>query len=82
MGKGKSHPDAERSMIRMNVKPVCNEGKLDMVCEECDSVAMSDIIVSDNGQPFLQVTCRLCGETEEIELCSDSWPHLPSRLKK
>jgi len=66
----------------MDVKGVVKDGKLEMVCEECDTVAMSDIIVSDNGQPFLQVTCRLCGETEEIELCSDAWPHLPSRIRK
>lgn len=66
----------------MDVKGVVKDGKMEMVCEECDTVAMSDIIVSDNGQPFLQVTCRLCGATEEIELCSDAWPHLPSKIVK
>ncbi|MDD3643349.1 MAG: hypothetical protein PHQ19_07810 [Candidatus Krumholzibacteria bacterium] len=66
----------------MKVKPVCEHGKLEMYCEECDTVAMSDIVVSDNGQPFLEVTCRLCGEKEQIELCSDAWPHLPSRIAK
>lgn len=66
----------------MKVKPVCEHGKLEMHCEECDTIAMSDIVVSDNGQPFLEVTCRLCGQKEEIELCSDAWPHLPKRISK
>jgi hypothetical protein len=66
----------------MNVKGVVKNGRFEIVCEDCNEVAMSDIIVSDNGQPFLRATCRLCGETEEIKLNSDAWPHLPSKIRK
>jgi hypothetical protein len=64
----------------MKVKSEIDDGKLKIVCEGCNSVAMADILVSDNGQPFLQVTCRLCGDVEEIVLDSDAWPHLRSRI--
>ena len=66
----------------MDVKGVVKDGAFEIVCEDCNAVAMSDVIVSDNGQPFLRVTCRLCGETEEIVLKSDAWPHLPSKITK
>ncbi len=66
----------------MEIRAECSLGKFDLVCEHCNEKVMSDIVVSDNGQPFLQVKCRLCGETEELALDGDSWPELPSKLKK
>lgn len=66
----------------MGVKGVVREGKFEFVCEDCNRVVMSDIIVSDNGQPFLHVSCRLCKESADLELDSDAWPHLASRIKK
>ena len=50
----------------MKVKSEIEDGKLHMVCEECNRIAMSDIIVSDNGQPFLTVSCRFCGDEQQI----------------
>lgn len=66
----------------MEVRAECSLGKLDLVCEHCNEKVMSDIIVSDNGQPFLQVECRLCGEKEEIALDADFSPELKSKLKE
>ena len=66
----------------MEIRAECGLGKLDLVCEHCNEKVMSEIIVSDNGQPFLQVECRLCGEKEEIALDSDFSPELKSKLEK
>jgi transcription elongation factor Elf1 len=65
----------------MEVRSECRLGRFDLICEHCNKKVVSDIIVSDNGQPFLQVRCGTCDNTEEFELDPDCWPELPSKLK-